>query len=200
MPQRTTVDERARSGRGDRDDAPADDEPGIPRLLPEPPVEAVRELRGAHRPEPVDDGDRPGGADSGVPQQPLAGPCRERRVERGVEERPRPEGAPADPRFAPRADQPDRAGHAGLRHGQHRGRGLVPCHPADVDAGDRRSDGDRPTLRERDAAEGGRREHEHQREHAHHEWPAAAPPRGPGAREKEVGHPAEPSRGSVKNV
>ena len=94
--QRCPVDERSRSRLRDRDGGRLgiDDEIGVLRLLAEPPVEPVRELRRAHRAEPVGDVDVLGGAEAGVAQEPLAGACVERDVERRVEERPGTEIAP----------------------------------------------------------------------------------------------------------
>ena len=153
--QRCPVDERSRRRLRDRDGGRVgiDDEIGVLRLLAEAPVEPVRELRRAHRAEPVGDVDVRGATEADVAQKPLAGACVDRDVERRVEEWPGPEGAARHPLHAAGADQPDRAHHASLRCGQRCGRGLVARHPTDVDSADRRPGRDRLALGQRHAAQ-----------------------------------------------
>ena len=93
------------------------DEIGVLRLLAEAPVEPVRELRRAHRAEPVGDVDVRCGAEAGVAQKPLGGAGVERDIERGVEQWPGTEIAARHPLYTARADQPDRARHAACATG-----------------------------------------------------------------------------------
>ncbi len=162
LPERCPVDQRSLSRLRDRDGGRVgiDREIGVLRLLAEPLVEPVRELRRADRAEPVGDVDALGGAEAGVAQEPLGRAGIESHVESGVEQRPGTEIASRHALDAARADQADRARHAALRHRQHRRGGLVARHPPDVDAGDRRPGRNRLALGQGDATENRGHDHE----------------------------------------
>ena len=135
-------------------------------------------------------------------QEPLPRASVERDVERRVEERAGTELTTRHARLATRADEADRAIHARVCGGQCSSCGLGARHAADIDPADRRPGRDRLALGQRHAAECGNHEHDDggNDDDNRRPAPAATPARRPGRREKDVRHPAETSRGSVKRV
>ena len=158
---------------------------------------------GAHRAEPVGDVDLRGAAEADMAQEPLAGARVERDVERRVEERPGTERTTRHPLLTTRADEADRARStracaAGSTAAAASARVIPPTStpPIVVPAGIvLRSDSATPP---RAAATSTTMAATRRR----------SPPRAggdacggrPGRREKDVRHPAETSRGSVKPV
>ena len=200
--KRRPVDERSRRGLRDRDGRRlgVDDEIRVPRLLAEAPVEPVGELGGAHRPEPVGDPDLRGAAEADMAQEPLPGPASSAtssagsRSGRAPSSRPVTRASPLGPMR--RIGRSTRACAAGSAAAAASARVMPPTStpPIVVPAGIvLRSDSATPPSA---AATSTTIDGDDNR----HPAPAATPARRPGRREKDVRHPAETSRGSVKRV